>query len=47
MIFALSSTVLHMTFGLPHPWLPCEFQSKASWVVYEVYGPAIPISDEI
>jgi hypothetical protein len=51
-IFASSSIVLlHVTFGLPRPRLPCGFQSKASRAtvfrsaVYEVYGPAIPTSD--
>jgi hypothetical protein len=29
-MFASSNTVLlHATFGLPHPWPPCGFQSKA------------------
>jgi hypothetical protein len=30
MTFASSSTVLHATFGLPRPRLPCGFQYKAS-----------------
>jgi hypothetical protein len=41
-IFASSSTVLlHATFGLPRPRLPCG----SRWAVYDVYGPAIPTSD--